>query len=173
MKDNGSFESILRKLIKTSEPLTPVEPHKNQQAFRIESLERLDFIPLKFKIPPAVAYKNAAPEVRRHEKPLEKPLLKPLLKPLAKLSEVAKPRPPQIKITKRKICHLNPQQVRALETFHRFGEIKLAVDSSLEEIKRSYRELAKRHHPDFSGNKESQMHFQQIHSAYIELIKGF
>ncbi|XP_070767277.1 dnaJ homolog subfamily C member 22 [Enoplosus armatus] len=49
--------------------------------------------------------------------------------------------------------------------------LSLEVESSLEEITRSYRELAKTWHPDHNPSKDAEAMFMKIHEAYEVLLR--
>ena len=60
---------------------------------------------------------------------------------------------------------LRPEERRAL------AKLDLRPESTLQEIKRRYKELAKRYHPDLhGGDKTSEEHFKDVNEAYDYLM---
>lgn len=49
--------------------------------------------------------------------------------------------------------------------------LSLEAEASLEEITRSYRELAKTWHPDHNPNKDAEAMFVKVHEAYEVLLQ--
>lgn len=49
--------------------------------------------------------------------------------------------------------------------------LSLKSEASLEEISRSYRELAKAWHPDHNPSKDAEAMFVKIHEAYEVLVR--
>jgi hypothetical protein len=56
-------------------------------------------------------------------------------------------------------------------TFDPYRTLGLTPDASLDEVKRAYRELAKRYHPDRAGDEETSR-FLAIQAAYEALVHG-
>jgi hypothetical protein len=59
-------------------------------------------------------------------------------------------------------------QIKALNTFGKFGEAELSDFSTDEEIKMAYRRLAKKYHPDAGAKND--LNFKIISAAYKKLI---
>lgn len=49
--------------------------------------------------------------------------------------------------------------------------LSLEVEASLQDITRSYRELAKTWHPDHNPSKDAEAMFMKIHTAYEVLLQ--
>ena len=54
---------------------------------------------------------------------------------------------------------------------HHYRTLEISPGSSLEEIKKAYRRLAMKYHPDRNPNSEDK--FKQINEAYESLVKAF
>jgi molecular chaperone GrpE (heat shock protein) len=54
-----------------------------------------------------------------------------------------------------------------------YDTLGVAPDASEEELRRAYRALAQRHHPDHNaGSPEAARRFEQIHAAYAAILRA-